>query len=119
MLIHYLAIGVSRKEFYHSTLANLRDFDDAYKLRRKIEDERDYLVGVYAYEAVSTAIANAFRQKGAKLIEYRDKPILVEIEEREHLKHLTDEEKQVHIDNLFAMLGQMQTRFEQNKTERS
>ena len=118
-MIHYLAIGVSKHDFYHSTLVGLRDYDEAYKLRRKIQDERDYFVGIYTYEAVSIAIGNAFRSKGSKPYTYRDKSITAELEEKEHLKHLTDEEKQVHIDNLFAMLGQMQTRFEQNQSKPS
>ena len=107
-----MAIGVSKRDFYHSTLAGLLDYDDAYKIRRKIEDEQSYFQGIYTYEAVAIAIGNAFRSKGSKAQNYREKSILQQIEEQEHLLNLTDEEKKAYTDNLFAMLGQMQANFE-------
>lgn len=107
-----MAIGVSKKDFYHSTLAGLLDYDEAYKVRRKIEDEQAYFQGIYNYEAVAIAIGNAFRSKGAKALNYRDKPILQQIEDQERLLNPTEEEKQVYTDNLFAMLGQLQSNFE-------
>ena len=110
-----MAIGVSRDEFYHSTMSELRDFDEAYKLRRKIEDERDYFCGIYVYEAVQTVISNSFRdhkRHPKPVMTYRDKPILVELEEKKHLENLTEEEKKAYTDDLFAMLGQMQSAFE-------
>ena len=93
-------------------MASLSDYDDAYRLRRKIEDERDYFLGVYFYDAVQVALGNAFRKKGSKPLEYRDKPILQAYEEKQRLLNPTEEEKKQHIDNLFAMLGQMQANFE-------
>lgn len=107
-----MSIGVSRETFFRSTLANLEDYDDAYRLRRKIDDERDYYLGVYIYEALRVVIGNVFRSKGAKPEAYRDKPFIQEMEEQERLLNPTEEEKQQHIDNLFAMLGQMQANFE-------
>lgn len=116
MIPHYLAIGVTKYEFFHSTLIGLRDYDEAYRLRRKLEDEKAFFMGVYAYKAVSTALENAFRKKGTKPSPYFEEPILVSArkreEERKHLENLTEEEKRKYTDDLFAMLGNMQANFE-------
>lgn len=110
-----MTIGVSREEFYHSTLVELRDYDKIYKERRMLQDQRDYMCGVYTYEAVTTALANAFRGKGAKPIDYRNKPIMVEIEEQRRLMNPTEEEKKKQLDQLREMLFGMQKRFEESK----
>lgn len=89
------------------------DYDEAYKIRRRIEDEKALFLGHYFYEAVSTALSNAFRQKGSKPIQYRKKGILAEMEEMN--RPLTEEEKIEQTNNLFAMLGEMQARFEASK----
>lgn len=108
-----MTIGVSREEFYHSTLVELRDWDKVYKNRRMIEDEKALFGGIYTFEAVSTALSNAFRKKNTKPTPYRNKSILAEIEERN--RPLTEEEKSEQINNLFTMLSGMQERFEKSK----
>lgn len=108
-----MTIGVSRYEFYHSTLVELKDYDKVYENRRKIEDEKALFNGIYTFEAVSIALSNAFRAKGTEPKKYRTKTILQEYEEQH--RPLTEEEKQKQIDNLFAMLGGMQERFEKQK----
>ena len=115
MRIHYMTIGVSREEFYHSTLVELRDYDEVYHQKRLIADERDYMCGVYTYEAVQTALSNAFRGKGAKPIEYRKKSIMAEIEEQRRLENPTEEEKKKQLDLLRKQLFGMQERFEKNR----
>lgn len=103
----------------HSTLVNLRVYDDAHRLKQRMDDEMNYLIGRYTYEAISVALSNAFRKKGAKAIHYREKPFLTELEEelknKEHLANLTEEEKRKYTDDLFAMLGEMQEKFEKSK----
>jgi len=108
-----MTIGVSREEFYHSTLVELRDYDEVYHKRRLIEDEKALFLGIYTFEAVSTALSNAFRGKGKKPYEYRKKSILAEYEENN--RPLTEEEIKEQTDNLFAMLGNMQAKFEASK----
>lgn len=108
-----MTIGVSREEFYHSTLVELRDYDEVYKNRRRIEDEKALFDGIYTFEAVSTALSNAFRGKGKKPISYRTTSLLAEVEERN--RPLTEEEIQKQTEDLFAMLGGMQARFEASK----
>lgn len=77
----------------HSTLVSLRVYDEAHKLKMRMQDELLYLSGIYTYEAISVALSNAFRKKGAKATEYRKQPIL------EENRELTPEEiKQRRID---------------------
>ena len=83
---HYLSIGVSKQDILHDTINGLRVYDEAYKLKREMQDEMLYLSGIYTYEAVSVALSNAFRGKGKKPIEYRDKPIL------QSMKPVTEED---------------------------
>lgn len=110
-----MTIGVSREEFYHSTLVELRDYDEIFHKRRLLEDERDYMCGIYTFQAVSTAIANALRDKGEKPHEYRDKSLMAEIEEQRRLMNPTEEEKKKQLDLLRKQLFGMQERFEKNR----
>lgn len=110
-----MTIGVSREEFYHSTLVELRDYDEIFHQRRLIEDERDYMCGIYTFQAVSTALANAFREKGTKPHEYRNKSIMAEMEEQRRLENPTEEEKKRQLDLLRKQLFGMQERFEKNR----
>lgn len=114
----YIAIGVSKHEVMHSGLVELRVYDEAYKLKRKMQDERDYFCGIYTYNAVSTALANAFRKQGTKSISYRDKPIMEEIESIRKLNNPTEEEKIEQTQMLFNYLDGLQKRFEQNHPAR-
>lgn len=76
-------------------------------------DEVSYLGGIYTYEAVATAVSNAFRGKGSKAIEYRKKPILEEIEEQ---NRPLDEEELTRQRKLFmAQLNVMKSNFEMEK----
>ena len=45
--------------------------------RRKEENIRDWLQGAYVYNAVSTALANAFRKKGAQAVDYIEEPFQI------------------------------------------
>lgn len=89
------------------------DYDEAYKIKRRIEDEKALFLGHYFYEAVSTAIANVLSKKGSKPIQYRTIGLIEEMEERN--RPLTEEEIKTQTDNLFAMLGSMQANFEASK----
>jgi hypothetical protein len=105
---------MSKEEFYHSTINDLLDYNEAYRLKRKMEDEKALYLGHYFYEAVSVAISNAFSKKGSKPIQYRTKGIIQEIEDRN--RPLTEVEKIEQTNNLFAMLDGMQARFEASKS---
>ena len=54
-----------------------RSYREAYVERRKEENTRDWLQGAYIYNAVSTALANAFRKKGAQAVDYIEEPFQI------------------------------------------
>lgn len=110
-----MTIGVSREEFYHSTLVELRDYDEIYRQRRLLEDERDFMCGIYTYEAISVALSNAFKKKGEKPTEYRSMSIMEEAEEKRRLENPTEEEKKRQLDLLRKQLFGMQERFEKSR----
>lgn len=104
-----MAIGVPKGEIMHSTIVSLRVYDEAHKLKVRMQDELLYLSGIYTYEAVSIALSNAFRKKGSKAIEYRDKPIL------EQNRELTKEDiKQMRL-SFVRKLERMGKRFQEVK----
>ena len=111
---YYIAIGVSKQEIMHSGLVELRVYDRAYKLKRRMQDERDYFCGIYTFNAVSIALTNAFRKKGEKSIPYREKTIMEEIEANRKLNNPTEQEKIEQTQMLFDYLDGLQRSFERN-----
>lgn len=80
-----------------------------------MEDENAWLSGIYTFEAVSIALANAFRKKGHKALKFREEPILKEWNKKE----LTEDEKIAQTKHLFAQLEMMQKNFEMGKQKGS
>lgn len=105
-----IAVGMTASEFWNSYPCEVEPYFKAYKKRRLMEDERDYLCGIYTYEAVAIAVSNCFKDKKHKALEYRKKPILHEIEERN--RPLSEEEKQRQRELFVEQLKLMQTNFE-------
>lgn len=106
-----MAIGIGYDEFWTLNPDKLTIIFEGYKLRRKIEDEKAWLLGGYVFQAVTVSLGNAFRKKNQKAKSYfemQEKPFLDGIEHKE----ITDEEKQRQIDALMASLHIMQNNFE-------
>lgn len=78
-------------------------------MRRMAQDERDWLMGIYNFEAFSLAIGNAFRKKGAKPHEYRKTPILREMK---FSSQMSEHEKDLQRQLFVAKLQAMQANFE-------
>ena len=47
----------------------------AYKLKREIANEQAWLQGLYVYDAFAVCMANAFAKRGAKKVDYLEKPV--------------------------------------------
>lgn len=75
-----MAIGVPYDLFWHLTPKKLESFEKAYKLKREIEDENNWYLGLYFYRAsyasVRNAILNIMGKQGDT--DYLDKPITQE-----------------------------------------
>ncbi len=90
-------------------------YDKAYRLKLEIQDELLWINGMYTMEALRVVLSNAFQSKNNNPEQYRDKPIMTEIREKNRI--LTNEEKEEQIQILFGNLERMQKSFENAKKE--
>lgn len=69
-----LAMGIGAKDFWKMNIRKLRPYLKAEDIKFDKRNRDFHLMGQYVYEAVSVALANAFRKSGDAVIEYTDKP---------------------------------------------
>lgn len=72
----YLSIGMSSAEYWTGDPVLARYYREAYNIKQEQEDYNAWLQGMYFYEALSVALANAFRKKGAPAANYSEEPYL-------------------------------------------
>ena len=70
----YLAIGMSPAEYWTGDSTLVRYYRKAYLIRQENENNNAWLQGLYVYDAISTALANALRGKGTSAKDYARKP---------------------------------------------
>lgn len=113
MLPHCLAIGVPYNLFWHLTPKKIEAFKKAYELKRKIDDEKAYIQGIYTLKALEVSLSHlaagfANKKSDAK---YFDEPLL---SGKNNNGELSEEEKQRQREAFVAMLETMKTNFELN-----
>lgn len=69
-----MSIGMTYEQYWYDDATISRAFLEAYRLRKREENERLWLQGMYFYDGMSRAISNAFGKKSAKKHDYPDKP---------------------------------------------
>lgn len=69
--------GMTYEQFWFGDPWIAASYRRAYVARRKEENLRDWLQGAYYYNAVSTALSNAFRKKGQSPINYLEEPFQI------------------------------------------
>lgn len=103
---YYMAIGVPYEEFWYGDYCKLKYYVEAYRLKKKQDNERLWLQGMYFYDAVATALGNAFRDKGAKPKDYAKEPYDV-VQKSEREEEIEAEKIRLRvIDNLNAVAEQ-------------
>ena len=70
----FMAMGVSYDEFWNGDYTRLKYYEEAYKQKLKDRNTELWLQGVYVYEAVSVALYNLNRKKGAPSERYSKEP---------------------------------------------
>lgn len=78
----YLAIGMSSAEYWTGDPSLARYFRKAYEMKQEEINHNAWLQGLYIYDAVSTAIYNAFKGKNTKASEYAKQPYKFENKEK-------------------------------------
>lgn len=96
--------------FWHLNPKKLKPFQKAYELKRKVEDEKMWQMGMYVNQAVTVAIDHALNGKKAKS-KYLEKPI-IELAKDNNPDLMTEEEKLERVKLLFARLGARKSEFE-------
>ena len=71
----YMTFGMTYDEFYFGTPRLVEIYRDKYNLDRDRMSFDLWLAGYYNFIAVSTALSNAFQDKGKKADEYIKDPI--------------------------------------------
>lgn len=82
-----LAIGIDYNLFWKLNPCKLEPFLKARNLKLKMKNEELWLQGLYVYNAISVALANGFRKKGAKAQNYLEEPIKL-FEDTEYEKEM-------------------------------
>ena len=110
-----IVAGMSAEEFWRSYPCEIVPYLDAYKIKQKENDQRDFAMYHYFANALSVVLSNAFRKKGSKPAELLKKSFRDSYEEQH--RELTEDEQNAQVALLFSNLGAMQQAFEKAKKE--
>lgn len=89
-------MGMTYEQYWDAPPHLAVAYRKAYKLKREIENENAWLVGLYVYDAFAVCLANALSKRGSKKQEYIEKPIDVfPLTEQEKKRREQEERKKV------------------------
>lgn len=95
----YLAIGMSSAEYWEGDCSLTRYYRKAYKIKQEEINNNAWLQGLYIYDAVSTAVYNALRNKNSQAREYAKQPYNLENKEKSEF----EKAKEVEVEQQKAM----------------
>ncbi len=90
VLPELLAIGMPYDVFWNDDADMVEVYIKAHRRKQEILNHNAWLSGAYNYNAVSVAVSNLFKKKGATPSEYLKEPIQLYKDEK---KELSDAEK--------------------------
>lgn len=93
----YMSYGMSYNDFWHGSAFMVTFYREAHKLKLKQQDENNWMIGMYVYEALCdvSPILHAFSKRGTKPLPYADKPYLMDkIDSVEKTKQHEEQEKE-------------------------
>ena len=117
----YMSYGMSYDEFWYGGADIVKMYREANKLKLKQQDENNWMIGMYVYEAIldCSPILHPFSKRGTKPLPYAEKPYLMDklndvvVSERE--KKIT-EQQQIENERL-KFLVQMNNWFRATKKQ--
>lgn len=76
----YMSYGMSYDDFWHGPAYMTQFYREANKLKIKRQDENNWMIGMYVYEAIldCSPMLHAFSKKGTKPLPYAEKPFLLD-----------------------------------------
>lgn len=109
----YMMIGVSFDEFWYGDYCRLKYYQEAYRLKRKADNERMWLQGAYNYEGHAITLSNAFSKHSH--LKYPEKPYdIIEKTEREKIA-----EKEAKIKKVIANLNRLKDSWDNHNAKDS
>lgn len=92
----YMSYGMSYNDYWFGPAFMTMFYRDANKLRIRQQDENNWMIGMYVYEAIvdCSPILHPFSKKGTKPLPYAEKPYLYD-----KLREKTREEKEREKEN--------------------
>ncbi|MEG0898503.1 MAG: hypothetical protein RSF40_02180 [Oscillospiraceae bacterium] len=93
----YLSIGMTSAEYWDGDCLLTQSFRKSFDIKRENENENAWLHGLYVYNALSTAIGNAFGNKdGKNTSTYPQKPYSFDEQDNiERKKELQKEQEEL------------------------
>ena len=76
----YMSYGMSYEDFWYGEAGIVKMYREANKLKLKQQDENNWMLGMYVYEAIldCSPILHAFSKRGTKPLPYVEKPYLTD-----------------------------------------
>lgn len=110
-------MGMTEEKFYDSTPYEIEAYLEAYEIRQRETDARDWRMGYYNLDAFQTVLAHAFTKHSGK--RYIEKPLLEEEFEKRHMteEELTEEEKRRFRENFVMKIQIMGANFKLRKQQ--
>lgn len=103
-----MAMGMSYESFWDGDCEEARFYRNAWKLKRKHEDESAWLMGLYIYNSLLSVYPafNALANKNAKITPYPEMPITWQ-EERKA------QEQEKNFNKMMSLMSRINARFKE------
>lgn len=89
-------MGMSYEQYWEQEPYLAVAYREAYRLKRKYDNELAWVQGIYAYDAFGVVLANAFKKRGGKAYNYLEKPMdIFPLTEAEKKRKLEEENKKM------------------------
>ena len=115
----YMSYGMSYHDFWYGSAFMTTFYRDAHKLKVRQQDENNWMLGMYVYEAIldCSPILHPFSKKGTKPLPYAEKPYLMDKLETKTRAQIEEEEKRKQENERLKFIVQMNNWFRSTKKQ--
>lgn len=109
----YMSYGMSYDDFWYGPAFITTFYKDANKLRIRQQDENNWMLGMYVYEAIldCSPVLHAFSKRGTKPLPYAEKPYLADKLETKTKEQIRREKEQEQENERLKFIVQMNNWF--------
>ena len=109
-------MGMTPTEYWEMSPYLAVAYRDAYRLKRKIDNEQAWLQGIYVMDAFAVCLGNALSKRGSKKLTYLEKPIDIFPLSEEEMKLKVKEENE-KMQKAMELMARRQRREKKQKGE--